>query len=162
MSWLLALTLAFGADEEMDLTVLDEAVGVAPFDEPVTDEVLVEQRTMAIAAGLRCPVCQGMSVADSTTDAAMAMKARIADLVRDGYTDEQIVDYFIARYDTWILLAPPREGNPLVYVGPAVAGLLGLGFVLFIVRGRTPRMGPPPEATGGDPYTERVLRELDE
>ncbi|HJN76381.1 MAG TPA: cytochrome c-type biogenesis protein CcmH [Myxococcota bacterium] len=156
----LCLALASAEDVPNALVPIREAVGVEPFGESVMDESIVEERTMAIAAGLRCPVCQGMSVADSTTEAAMSMKARIADLVREGYTDEQIVDYFVARYDTWILLAPPKDDNPLVYVGPAVVGALGLVFILVALRRRSAKATPPPAST--DPYTERVLKELDE
>lgn len=158
---LLSLGLASGGS--MDLAPLDEAVGVEPFDSPVEDEDAVNERTLEIARGLRCPVCQGMSVADSTTEAAMAMKSRISDLVRDGYSDEQIIDYFVARYDTWILLAPPRESNPLVYIGPGVLGLLGLLGVAFAVRATT-RSRPPvdPKPAADDAYTQRVLKELDD
>ena len=52
----------------------------------------VEQRTYALGKILRCPVCQGLSVADSQSDAAVAMKNRIQELVALGYADEQIVD----------------------------------------------------------------------
>ncbi|MCB9766517.1 MAG: cytochrome c-type biogenesis protein CcmH, partial [Alphaproteobacteria bacterium] len=70
----------------------------------------MEARTLTLAHGLRCPVCQGMSVADSSSEAAVNMKNRIRELVTAGYTDDQIEDYFIDRYGTWVLLEPPDDG----------------------------------------------------
>jgi len=159
----IALLLSLAFAEDMDLSVLDQAVGVEPFDAPETDEAIIAERTQAIADGLRCPVCQGMSVGASATDAAVAMKARIEELVRAGYTDDQIVDYFAERYGTWILLAPPKEDNALVWLGPAAVAGLGLAGVIgfAVVAGRRREEAPAPDVPQ-DAYTERVLKELDE
>ncbi|MTV27614.1 cytochrome c-type biogenesis protein CcmH [Nitriliruptoraceae bacterium ZYF776] len=90
-----------------DLTLLALVVVVAATllfgGAPETD------RVTDLGHQLRCPVCQSESVADSRSDTALAMQARIGELVDDGWSDEQILDHFVARYGDWILLSPPFE-----------------------------------------------------
>src|SRR5439155_437257 len=83
-----------------------------------------EARAQAIAAQLRCPVCQNESVADSPSELAAQMRTLIRAKVAAGETDQQIVDYFVSKYGEWILLEPPRRG-PLwiVWLAPSVAAI---------------------------------------
>ena len=87
-----------------------------PILEPPPQEE-VETRTYGLAKILRCPVCQGLSVADSRSDAAVAMKNRIEELVALGYDDEQIIDYFVQRYGEFTLLRPKDE-HWIVWTAP--------------------------------------------
>ena len=137
-------------------------------DEP--DDATRDARTQALARGLRCPVCQGLSVADSQSEAALAMKGRIRELVAAGYADDQIEDYFVDRYGTWVLLEPPTEGRFwLLWLGP-VALVLGGGVAVATrarrSEGRSDRAatpGPPrPAADADDPYRARILAELED
>ena len=157
----LLLGLALAEDPDFDLSAMDAAVGQEPWGEPVS-EAEAEDRTMALAMGLRCPVCQGMSVGDSTTDAAMAMKARIHELVEQGYTDDQIEDYFVARYGVWILLEPPKKGiNWMLYTIPGLIAMMGIPLV-YAMQGGAERRRPEDTEEPVDDYTKRVLAELDE
>lgn len=67
-------------------------------------------RASTIAEGLRCPTCQGLSVADSTAPIATTMRDVIAEQIAEGRTDEQIREHFVARYGEWILLSPTVGG----------------------------------------------------
>lgn len=97
-------------------------------------------RARDIAAGLRCPVCLNLSVADSPSRLAGEMRAAIASRVRSGETDEEIRAYFVDRYGEWILLEPTRRGlNLLPWALPAVALVAGLAVWLALVRRRPPR-----------------------
>ena len=142
-----------------------EGVGFPPDGPPVTDDAILEARTYTLSKGMRCPVCQGLSVADSGAEAAVAMKARTRELVGMGYSDGQIVDYFVGRYGTWVLLEPPAEGvNYLIFLAPlALVGLGGLAWWSSVKRnkdaGGTP--APAPKTADDDPYTRRVLDELE-
>lgn len=87
----------------------------------------LEARAQAIAAQLRCPVCQNESVADSPAELAAQMRALIREQLAAGASDEQIVAYFVSRYGEWILLDPPRRGVFwIVWAAPAAALLAGL------------------------------------
>ena len=141
-----------------------EGVGVEPFEDAPTDEAVVADRVDALAHRLRCPVCQGLSGGDSMSDAALGMKARIMELVRYGYTDEQITDYFVDRYGTWILLAPPMESHELLWILPWILVVAGGAGVLYWVS-RSSRSSPVdsvPTTTDDDPYVRRVLDEVGE
>ena len=105
----------------------------------------VEARMREIASGLRCPVCQNLSVADSTSEMAKEMRALIADELRAGKRPEQIRAYFVSRYGEWILLSPtPRGFGLLVWVLPALGALAGLGGAVWVLRRWARRSAPPP------------------
>ena len=143
------------------MLLLSVALAQEPACTPPTDEAVIEDRTMNLASGLRCPVCQGMSVADSSTEAAVGMKNQIEKLVREGWCDEQILDYFIERYTTWILLEPPAEGtNWLIYTAPALVVLLGLGLVA--TRRKRNEVAVTVRSTEKDAWRQKVLDELDQ
>ena len=109
----------------MAVTLL--AVGIAAAKDP-------EARAQAIAAQLRCPVCQNESVADSPSALAAQMRTLIREKVATGETDQQIVDYFVSKYGEWILLEPPRRGLLwIVWLAPAVALLGGAVLALSYV-----------------------------
>ena len=96
----------------------------------------IEDRAQEIAAGLRCPVCQNLSVADSPSRLAGEMRAEIASRLRAGASGDDVRAYFVERYGDWVLLEPPRSGfNLIPWVLPMAALLAGLaGLVAFLRR----------------------------
>ncbi len=124
-----------------------------------------------LGQGLRCPVCQGLSVADSTSSAAVMMQQRIRELVAEGYSEAQIEAYFVSKYGEWVLLAPPATGmNQIVWLGPLAAALGGLFLAGRFVR-RTVASDDGPDtvvdeahglAPGSDPHLDRLLQDVDD
>ena len=108
------LSLMLAADLPVD--VLDAGEGTANIPPPgcpaPTDEVEVQDRTAGLASILRCPMCEGRSIANSPTEAAAAATTLIEDMIRDGRCDEQIVDEFVSRYGEWVVMDSPDA--PLV------------------------------------------------
>jgi cytochrome c-type biogenesis protein CcmH len=89
------------------------------------------RRTHEIAAGIRCPVCQGLSIADSPSEMAVNMKAEVRDMLARGYTQQQIESYFERSYGQFVLLRPKFRGvNTLVWILPIAALAFGLWIVL--------------------------------
>jgi cytochrome c-type biogenesis protein CcmH len=84
----------------------------------------LDARASAIAAKLRCPVCQNESVADSPAQLAAQMRALIREQLAAGETDDQIIAYFVSKYGEWILLEPPRRGLLWLVWGAPIAALL--------------------------------------
>ena len=118
---------------ENEVSALEDAsLGEPPLLSPPSEQES-KDRAFDLASILRCPVCQGLSVADSRSDAAVAMKDRIGELVEKGYSDEQIIDYFVGRYGEFALLKPKYE-HRVLWIAPIVVGVLGLGFVGWRVR----------------------------
>jgi cytochrome c-type biogenesis protein CcmH/NrfF len=125
----------------------------------------VEERSYSLGKILRCPVCQGLSVADSRSDAAVAMKNRIKELIALGYSDEQIIDYFVGRYGEFALLKPKYE-HWFVWVAPGILGLLGVAIVAVRVRKQQPKgktIIHTEDVTSDDnKYRQQILAELEE
>jgi cytochrome c-type biogenesis protein CcmH len=143
-------------------TFVPQEAGSAPLADPV-----LEARVHKLGKQLRCAVCQGMSIADSPAQMARAQLDTVRKLVAEGKTDDEVLDFFVQRYDEWVLLEPRRHGFALfVWLGPAVAVVGGLLFVLLFVRSRNsgppppPPPSVPPKADAEDEYLRAVRAEL--
>ena len=127
------------------LALLASGVALAARDAPSVDD-----RMREIAAGLRCPVCQNLSVADSPSQLAQQMRALIRERLVAGKSREQIEAYFVSKYGEWVLLSPRRRGlNLLLWVGPLAGAALGLllaaRYLRRWVRRPVPAAGRAPE-----------------
>lgn len=90
-----------------------------------------QDRATALAEQLRCPVCQGESVADSPSDTATQIQEQIEQMVAAGRTDQEVLDHYTDRYGRWVLLDPPVRGDTLLlWVLPALALAGGAGAVV--------------------------------
>lgn len=119
---------------------------------------------------LRCLVCRGQSVTESSSRLARDMQSEIRERLARGETPEEIEAFFVESYGEWILLQPPARGvNLLVYVLPAAVLLLGLFLVLRRIRARAPDSAgadAPSVGLGLDPedraWLEAAIREREE
>jgi cytochrome c-type biogenesis protein CcmH len=147
---------ATGIEAKADLPSEPPANSAPPDDQ-------IDAMTSRVAAELRCPVCQALSVEDSRSSSAQNMKDRVRELVAAGYSDEQIRAYFVDRYGEWVLLSPPVATNPIVWVGPLVIaglGLAAIGWTAMRWRKDVP-IRPPPAAGPKDDYEARILAEIE-
>ena len=121
----------------------------------------LEARMLEIASGLRCPVCQNLSVADSTSEMAREMRALIVDELRAGKRPEEIRAYFVSKYGEWILLSPtPRGVGLVVWILPALGTLAGLGGTAWLLK-RWSRRGPAPAPPPDDAVVSRIRAAVD-
>jgi cytochrome c-type biogenesis protein CcmH len=110
---------------------------------PSDGDRIPNERARELATELRCPDCESLSVADSHTTLARAIRREIRKLVGEGRSDDQIRQYYVDRYDEAILLEPEGSGlGVLVWGLPAAALVLGgAGLVLALRRWRAePRL----------------------
>ena len=120
----------------------------------------VEEEVRQIAAELRCPVCQNLSVADSPSRMAEQMQDLIRERLEAGESPEDVKSYFVERYGEWILLAPKREGfNLLVWILPFVGLAGGAAGLYGVLRRWKKRSGAAP-APVEPAYVEQVRREM--
>ena len=114
------------------------------------------QRVQQIAAGLHCPICKDLSVADSPAPLAQQMRQEIAQKVRAGESADQIRAGFVAAYGDSVLMSPPRRGvAAVVYYVPVLVLAVGLITAFLLLRrwlraprpdlrqAGPPRVGPP-------------------
>ena len=123
-------------------------------------EATADERIDQITTELRCPVCQGLSVKDSTSETARQMRDLVAERVREGKTDAEIEAEFRAAYGDWIFLSPPATAwSGLVWLVPVA--VIAAGLVLVSARLRGPDAPAPtaPSAAQVAALRERVARE---
>jgi cytochrome c-type biogenesis protein CcmH len=104
------------------------------------------QQVQQIAAGLHCPICKDLSVADSPAPLAQQMRQEIAQKVRAGEPADQIRADFVAAYGESVLMSPPRQGvTGAVYYLPLAVLAAGLLTAFMVLRRwlRAPQPDPP-------------------
>jgi cytochrome c-type biogenesis protein CcmH len=99
------------------------------------DDAALEALARRVASELRCPRCQGLSIADSPDDLAVQMNAVVREQLREGRSPEEVRAYFVSRYGEWVLLKPdPRGFNLVVYLVPILVMIAGAGLLGMQVR----------------------------
>lgn len=155
-TWIAVLRLIIGVAALLALGGGAAAQGPSPTDDEVN----------AIAKQLYCPVCENVPLDVCPTQACAQWRETIRQKLAEGWSEQQIKNYFVEQYGARVLATPPAEGlNWLVYVLPPVAFLIG-ALVLFRTL-RTWRQAAVSAAAAGsasaasdDPYVRRLEEEL--
>lgn len=95
-----------------------------------------EQTYKKLIDELRCLVCQNQNLADSNAELAQDLRKKIVEMIEAGKSEQQIVDYMVARYGDFVLYRPPLNKNTiLLWAGPFLILLMGLFvLVVFVTR----------------------------
>lgn len=92
-------------------------------------------RTQAIGSQIKCPVCQGESIADSPAPMARDMMALVSERVAAGVGDDEIIEELLGSYTGALLLDPPTSGNTLaLWLAPLAALIVGAGVIMWWKR----------------------------
>ena len=124
---------------------------------PASDDPALEARGMKISNELRCLVCQNETIAASHAELAVDLRRQVREMLQNGQNEQQVVDYMTARYGDFVLYRPPFKAlTVLLWIGPAVMIVLGLG-ALFVVLRRRSRLAdeafePDDKDASGDPH----------
>ena len=111
----------------------------------LADDPALETRVFALAAELRCLVCQNQTIADSNADLAVDLRQQIREKLRQGMGERQILDFMVARYGDFVLYRPPfKAATVLLWIGPFA--LLALGALALGRALRRRRLEPAPAA----------------
>jgi cytochrome c-type biogenesis protein CcmH len=154
------------ATNEAGGVAIDPAALLGPPDGPQLSGAELAAKTREVAKKLRCVVCQGLSVQDSPSETAQAMRKEVEHLVAQGYDTDQVLAYFEASYGEFVLLEPKKEGfSALVWVMPVAFLGIGGAVVAWTVRSRAKGTGGPAARSNPapaddlEPWLERVRRE---
>ena len=144
------------------VSVCQPALAVQP-DEVMTDPAL-EARARGLSKELRCMVCQNQSIDDSDAPLARDLRLLVRERLKGGESDQQVLDFLVARYGDFVLLKPPFNWHTaLLWLGPPGA-LVGGALVLVLVNRRRSRRGAidtaKPEGGNLTPAEEARLARL--
>jgi len=131
------------------LSVAAPAAVHAVQPDEVLDDPALEARAREISAELRCVVCQNQSIDDSNAEIARDLRLLVRERLVAGDTDEQVLDYLVARYGDFVLLRPPWQPNTyLLWAGPPIMAIviatLAILFLRTYQRSRNASLGPDP------------------
>lgn len=94
--------------------------------------VLNKTRYQSLIEELRCPKCQNQNLADSASGIAVDLREQVHQMIEERKTDQEIIDYMVARYGEFVLYRPQQSSATfLLWYGPFI--LLGLGFIAFAI-----------------------------
>lgn len=129
-----------------------------------------EAEAQAIDRMLMCPVCPAESIDQAQVPLARQMRQRVREMLAEGASRQEILDYFADRYGQNVLASPPKSGlNLLAWILPIVIILAALGGGILVLRAMTGRGDGSPELSGAavqadegelEPYLEAVDRSL--
>lgn len=109
------------------------------------------QRFASLAEELRCPKCQNQNLADSDAPVAADLRDKVYELMLAGESDEEIVNYLVARYGDFVRYNPPVQKNTFfLWFAPIVMILIALIIIISITR----------SGKKAKPLTEQELQKL--
>jgi cytochrome c-type biogenesis protein CcmH len=140
--------------------------GTPPAPTPAAARQVTADDVNRIARQMYCPVCENEPLDACRTAACQQWRAQIGQMLSEGQTEQQIKDYFVARYGARVLAQPPAQGASLwLYVLPIAGLLVGVVIIVWVLRRLRARGAEAPAAvaspeSGGDEYVDRVERDL--
>lgn len=109
----------------------------------------LRQRYLVFVEEMRCPKCQNQNLAGSDSPIAHDLRRELYRLLDEGKSDDEIVDFMVARYGDFILYKPRVQSNTYVLWGAPLV-LLGLGFIVVILFGWANRRKQAPASMSAE------------
>jgi len=155
--WLLSLALVL-----LSAGSVSSALAAGPGQSPPYDE----SEAYAIDRMLMCPICAGQTIDQSQSELAGQMRRLVREMLAEGATRQEVLEFFADRYGSAVLAAPPKSGaNLLAWILPAVGVAAALLVGLVVIRAMAPTSrgevaDEPSLEEGLGPYLEAVDRAL--
>lgn len=97
----------------------------------------IEKRVSALAVELRCLVCQNQTLADSNAPLAVDLRNQIREQLKAGKSEQDVVDFLVARYGDFVLYRPPFNASTVaLWAGPFLILVFGAWLLLRRIRKR--------------------------
>jgi cytochrome c-type biogenesis protein CcmH len=112
---------------------------------PTAKDSVAASRAVKLSEKLRCLVCQNQTIADSNAELAQDLRRQVHEQIAAGKSDDEIVEYMVARYGDFVLYQPPvKATTALLWAGPALLLLLGAFGLARMLRARRDQGEAPP------------------
>jgi cytochrome c-type biogenesis protein CcmH len=127
---------------------------------PLADDPVVEARLKHLAVELRCLVCQNQTLADSNAPLAEDLRREVRDMIAKNMSDQEIIDFLVARYGDFVLYRPPvKATTALLWVGPFVLVIIGAVVLFITLRRRAGKVVDVPVTDEEHRRVEQLLAE---
>jgi cytochrome c-type biogenesis protein CcmH len=125
---------------------------------PTEQDPVAAKRAVALAAQLRCLVCQNQSIAESDAELAVDLRRQINEQISAGRSDREIVGFMTERYGDFVLYRPPFNAQTLLlWLGPALLALAALTVFARTLMGRRRRVVDRPLTDAERAEANRLL-----
>ncbi len=122
----------------LTFSVLLVGAAMAKEAAPMAEDLAIEKRMVAISEELRCLVCQNESLSGSHAELAQDLRREIRKMIGEGKTDQEILDFMVARYGDFVRYRPPMKPTTwLLWGGPFLLLAGGIGALIAFLRRRT-------------------------
>ncbi len=125
----------------------------------VLDDPELEARARAISTELRCPVCQNESIDESNAPVARDLRIVLRERLVAGDSDDEAIDYMVARFGEFVLMKPRAQGSNLLLWYAAPAMLLAALVIGWITVRRRPSAAPDPLSAQEKAELDKILRQ---
>jgi cytochrome c-type biogenesis protein CcmH len=146
----------------LGMLVSEPLIVYAQTPQPVSDDDVNR-----IASQLYCPVCENVSLDACPSDACILWRGTIRSKLEAGWTDEEIINYFVDQFGARVVGLPPRAGfNWLLYGLPpiAAAGLAAVGVIFVRNQRKRSMIHPQPDSEKGprdEALRQKVQQDFD-
>lgn len=139
------------------LLVTGPALAVNP--DEVLDDPALEERARALSTNLRCLVCQNQTIDDSDAPLARDLRVLVRERLVEGDTDDEVIDFVVARYGEFVLMTPRMGTHTLIlwFTAPALLLVTGAAFAVWAMRRRKVAIAKPAAL---DPEEEKRLEAI--
>ncbi len=131
-----------------------QVVHAAPIETFKFESAATEKVFHKLSEELRCLVCQNQNIAESNADLAKDLRLEIYNMLSQGKTEDEIVDFMVQRYGDYVLYRPPfKPMTWLLWFGPVIIFVLGMVFVIRLMKAQS-------STVEGDGLNEKELERI--
>ncbi len=117
-------------------------ISYAVLPSEVLDDPALEQRARDISKNLRCLVCQNQNIDDSDAELAADLRLLVRERLVAGDSDEEVIDYIVARYGEYVLLNPKVGPHTIIlWTAMPIIFVIGLVFLIILIKKQKNRAG---------------------
>ncbi|MBW8190771.1 cytochrome c-type biogenesis protein CcmH [Neiella marina] len=138
------------------------AVSFATIDAYPFDDNAKENQFRELINELRCPKCQNQTISDSDAGLAKDLKDKTYEMVQQGATKDQVIDYMVQRYGNFVHYQPPvQQTTWVLWFGPFVFLAVALLAVVLVIRKKQPAKAQPQLSETEQQRLQQLLKKDD-